>query len=434
MPHSSWDVHDDDIVTQHPTTTTTTPTLPPQTHHQIDPSVPISNDSDSGSDTNMIMIPILLRHFFDLDYLLFPSSEPVTTPSAIDMPLTASSAIRTKPSIDDTQTTMETTGTPADDDDSEATDYKNPAETPLNTGRASYVADSPPVTTTKSTMVTPFPVLKVHHPSHRQGHNRSFASRLLFFFGCHNNSHKTKRWSVSSAPKVESKTIASKVVQRRPKLFRRDNGHTESTHEDEPIEPWKIDPSSHNIQEHLILLDDTEQTPTSIVKGAAAVPYNLKDFYIRMQDLDVECLPHDVSISSSLSTISRSFHKASTLLMDKNVLFYHVTSPTKLTMILDRLVRYSCHAAADPNHKWLGIDNIDFQPTRETQRLLQHHVEGISNHVYTRIGMKEKHISGGFGSTWPITQVRAMIQNTSPLQLVTFLFDSTQVPKYNSIS
>ena len=386
------------------------------------------------------MMPIVLRHLFDLDFLLFPSSDAVATPSAS----APSSALRTKPSIDDTQTTgttIETANSPTDDDDSEATDCKNPTATALSSGTAFYAADSPPATTTGTTMVTPLPVSTACHASlrHHQGRNPSFASRLSLFFLRRNNNKKKKRFFVSSAPKAESKMIESNVVQRRPELYRRGNCQIETTQQEEPIVPLKTDTSFHTIQEQSILMDDSELTPISIVTdvAAAAVPYNLKNFYIRMQDLDTECLPHDVSISSSLSslsTISTSFHKSSTLLMEENVLFYHVTSPTKLTMILDRLVQYACHAAADPNHKCLGIDNIEFQPTRETQRLLQHGDERNSNHVYTWIGMKEAHLSDSFGSTWPITQVRAMIQNASPLQLITFLFDSTQVPKYNSIS
>ena len=191
--------------------------------------------------------------------------------------------------------------------------------------------------------------------------------------------------------------------------------------------------------------------------NAATSSKHWNSFYIRLQDLDMEyCLPLDVSISSSLSslsTMSTSFHNkssSSSSRLYENKLYFHVTSSMKVGRILDRLVQYGYRTAIDPNDKNInGVDHIDFQPTRETQRLLQHsnklgtsffYDEWNANHVYTWIGTKDKNptsnlaTSDRFGDTWPITKVRAMIPNTTPLELISFLFDSSQVPKYNSIS
>jgi hypothetical protein len=124
-------------------------------------------------------------------------------------------------------------------------------------------------------------------------------------------------------------------------------------------------------------------------------------------------------------------------------------------MILDRLVQYGYRTVSPPNpilNQSRDMCNIDFQPTRDTQRLLLQHspqyqndvVDYVldKNQVYTWIGTKDKYhtksnldtASDQFGNAWPITKVRAMIPNTSPLELITFLFDSTQVSKYNSMS
>ena len=204
-----------------------------------------------------------------------------------------------------------------------------------------------------------------------------------------------------------------------------------------------------------ILTATSSATPSIMVNDEvpANASYNMNSFFIRVQDLDIGCLPHDVSISSSLSslsTISTSVHKSSSSsLKCEDKFYFHVTSPTKLGVILDRLVQYGYRTISQPNDKNDGVDyNIDFQPTRDTQRLLQHQQKHEfsfednlnKNYIYTWIGAKVKYptcnidISDTFGNTWPITKVRAIIPNATPIQLIAFLFDSAQVPKYNNIS
>jgi hypothetical protein len=192
----------------------------------------------------------------------------------------------------------------------------------------------------------------------------------------------------------------------------------------------------------------------------------LYSFHIRLQDLNVDItndisMPSSLSSSSSISSLPSIFERSPKMSMnskyikDEDKLYFLHVDHSNISLALNSLVQYGHQILKNCATNNKNQHYIDYQPTRETQRLLilQQKQTEIStkifdvNHVYTWVGTKQQNttlassssVSSSFstdvtGNDWPITKVRAIISNTTSNQLVQFLLDSSQVKSYNNIS
>jgi hypothetical protein len=200
--------------------------------------------------------------------------------------------------------------------------------------------------------------------------------------------------------------------------------------DDVASEPPKVTPKIAN---HGIFLDVPQsiETPQPLRRRAATAPSRSSSF-MRIHDLEIDTQDLGSSQQETASSISSSSVPPTNKSAGEFFFIDH-----DVTNILDNLSRLGYDVATDESDR--------FTPTSPTERILASYGPSASslndwpvrpwkaaqgNDVLVWTGGVEHN---GFGSDWPVVKARGIVQ-TSPLELLEFLLDSSKIKLYNKIS
>lgn len=151
---------------------------------------------------------------------------------------------------------------------------------------------------------------------------------------------------------------------------------------------------------------------------APTVQRTASSTFMRAFDLDVVTATTPKNTASALSTpLNKSLSPRELFYIDHDI-----------GTILDKLFRLGYEVCTD--------ESARFQPTRETQKILQQQTSSNSpatastTDVLTWIGSVDHR---GFGHDWPVVKTRGIVP-TTPQELYDFLLDSSKVKLYNKMS